>query len=210
MKGLLSLSTIFLIAGLAGFLVWTAPEARQDSGAQATGLATAIFAGGCFWCMEPPYDELEGVAATISGYTGGHVSDPSYEQVTSGTTGHVEAVKVLYDPKKITYARLLEVFWKNIDPTTPDRQFCDVGTQYRSAIFYLDPDQKQEAEQSRDAIMRSKSFKEPIVTEIMAASPFYEAEDYHQDFYIKNPIRYKIYRFNCGRDQRLKELWRAH
>lgn len=171
------------------------------------GQAIATFAGGCFWCMEPPYDVLDGVLSTTSGYTGGHKPNPTYEEVSSGTTGHTEAVQVVYDPKRISYERLLEVFWRNIDPVTPDAQFCDHGTQYRSAIFYHDAEQRKLAEESKRALESSGRFKSPIVTEIAAAGTFYPAEEYHQDYYKKNPIRYKFYRAACERDQRLAELW---
>ncbi|MBI5443205.1 MAG: peptide-methionine (S)-S-oxide reductase MsrA [Deltaproteobacteria bacterium] len=175
-------------------------------GAQAK-FEKATFAGGCFWCMEPPFDALEGVVSVRSGYTGGQTKNPTYEQVSSGMTGHAESVEILFDPKKISYARLLEVFWRNIDPTTPDRQFCDAGHQYRSAIFYHDAEQKRLAEESKRALEKSKPFPEPIVTEIVPASVFYPAEEYHQKYYRKNALRYKFYRYNCGRDQRLRELW---
>ncbi len=171
------------------------------------GQASAVFAGGCFWCMEPPFDKLTGVTATISGYTGGRKVNPSYQEVSSGTTGHAEAVKVIYDPKKVSYEKLLEVFWVNIDPTVKDRQFCDVGNQYRSTIFYADEAQRKAAEASRAALERTKPFKEAIVTPIEMAGAFYPAEDYHQDYYMKNPVRYKFYRTGCGRDARLKDLW---
>jgi len=171
------------------------------------GDAVATFAGGCFWCMEPPYDKLPGVVATISGYTGGRKVNPTYEEVSSGTTGHAESVTVVYDPKKVTYEKLLDVFWHNIDPTVKDRQFCDGGTQYRTAIFYHDEAQRKAAEASKAALEKSKPFREPIVTEIVMAGPFYPAEDYHQDFYMKNPVRYQLYRSGCGRDARLKQLW---
>jgi len=167
----------------------------------------ATFAGGCFWCMEPPFDELPGVISTTSGYTGGHKQNPTYGEVSSGATGHTEAIEVVYDPAKITYAQLLDVFWKNIDPIMPNRQFCDIGTQYRSAIFYHNEAQKRLAEASKTALERSDRFKQPIVTEIVAASSFYRAEEYHQDYYKKNPIRYKFYKYGCGRDQRLEALW---
>ena len=169
--------------------------------------AIAIFAGGCFWCMEPPFDKIEGVISTTSGYTGGTKKNPTYGEVSAGGTGHAEAVQVLYDPAKVTYSKLLDVYWHNIDPTVKDRQFCDVGTQYRSAIFYRDDDQKREAEASRSRVAATKPFKEPVVTEIVAATEFYPAEEYHQDYYLKNPVRYKFYRTGCGRDARLKELW---
>jgi len=145
--------------------------------------------------------------ATISGYTGGRKVDPTYEEVSSGTTGHAESVEVIFDPKKVTYEHLLEVFWTSIDPTVKDRQFCDTGTQYRTAIFYTDEEQRKAAEASRKKIEATKPFKEPIVTEITMAGKFYPAEEHHQDFYIKNPVKYKFYRSGCGRDQRLKELW---
>ena len=171
------------------------------------GHAVATFAGGCFWCMEPPYEKLAGVDAVISGYTGGTKVNPTYEEVSSGGTGHAEAVQVVYDPKKVTYEQLLDVFWHNVDPTVKDRQFCDGGTQYRTAIFYHDQAQRQAAEASKAALDKSKPFREPIVTQIAMAGPFYPAEDYHQDYYKKNPVRYQIYRSGCGRDARLKQLW---
>jgi len=171
------------------------------------GQAVATFAGGCFWCMEPPFDKLPGVTATISGYTGGRKVNPRYAEVSSGATGHAEAVQIVYDPKKVTYEKLLEVFWVNIDPTVKDRQFCDGGTQYRTGIFYHDDAQRKAAEASKAAIEKSKPFKEPIVTPIEMAGTFYPAEDYHQDYYQKNPVRYQLYRSGCGRDARLKQLW---
>jgi peptide-methionine (S)-S-oxide reductase len=167
----------------------------------------ATFAGGCFWCMEPPFDELPGVITTTSGYTGGRTKNPTYEQVSSGGTGHAEAVEVLYDPSKITYARLLDVFWKNIDPITANRQFCDIGTQYRSAIYYHTEEQKRLADASKKALEESGRFQQQVVTEVAPASSFYRAEEYHQDYYKTNPIRFKFYKYRCGRDQRLKELW---
>lgn len=169
--------------------------------------ATAIFAGGCFWCMEHDFDQVPGVISTTSGYTGGHVANPTYEQVSAGGTGHAESVQVRYDPRKVNYAKLLDVFWHNIDPVAVDRQFCDHGSQYRSAIFYGNADEKRLAEASKQALEASGRFKQPIATQIVAASTFYPAEDYHQDYYRKNPVRYKFYRFNCGRDQRLEEIW---
>ena len=169
----------------------------------------AIFAGGCFWCMEPPFDKLEGVISVTSGYTGGHKENPTYEEVSEGTTGHAEAVRIVFNPTKITYAQLLDVFWHNIDPTVQNQQFCDVGTQYRSAIFYLNEEQKRLAEGSKTALEKSGRFKGPIYTEITPASRFYPAEEYHQKYYKKNPVRYHFYRYNCGRDERLKELWGA-
>ena len=169
--------------------------------------ATATFAGGCFWCMEPPFDELDGVVSTTSGYTGGHKANPTYEEVTAGGTGHFEAVQVVYDPAKISYERLLKVYWRNVDPTDAGGQFCDRGDSYRTAIFYHGDRQKRAAEQSKAALDRSKPFEQPIVTPIVAAAEFYPAEEYHQDYYRKNPLRYKFYRYSCGRDQRLEALW---
>lgn len=169
--------------------------------------AVATFAGGCFWCMEPPFDKLDGVLSTTSGYTGGEVENPTYKQVSAGGTGHAEAVQVRFDPDRISYEELLRVFWRNIDPTVEDRQFCDRGSQYRSAIFVHDEAQRDAAERSKRALQANKPFDGPIVTEIVGAGPFYEAEEYHQDYYKKNPLRYKYYRFSCGRDQRLEELW---
>jgi len=169
--------------------------------------AKAIFAGGCFWCMEPPFDAIDGVLSTTAGYTGGTKADPTYEEVSAGGTGHAEAVEVVYDPAKVTYEKLLEVFWHNIDPTVKDRQFCDVGDQYRPAIFYLDDEQKRLAEASKDKLDRSLKLKAAVVTEIVPAGRFWPAEDYHQDYYRKNPLRYRFYRAGCGRDHRLEELW---
>ncbi|MGE0682901.1 MAG: peptide-methionine (S)-S-oxide reductase MsrA, partial [Candidatus Binatia bacterium] len=164
-------------------------------------LETAIFAGGCFWCMEPPFDKLDGVMSTTSGYTGGQTKNPSYEEVSSGVTGHTEAVQVVFDPAKISYAKLLDVFWRNIDPFTPNAQFCDHGSQYRTAIFYHGEEQQRLAEASKKALEQSGRFTKPIVTEIVPAGEFYKAEEYHQDYYQKNPLRYKFYRYQCGRDQ---------
>jgi peptide-methionine (S)-S-oxide reductase len=168
---------------------------------------TAIFAGGCFWCMEPPYDNLDGVISTTSGYTGGSKKDPSYKEVSRGVTGHAEAVQIIYDPTRVSYDELLNVFWHNIDPTNANGQFCDWGNQYRSEIFYQDAEQEKLAKQSKSALIESKPFDAPVVTEITQASTFYPAEDYHQDYYQKNPVRYKFYRYGCGRDKQLEELW---
>lgn len=178
-----------------------------DAAKSNTPLATATFAGGCFWCMEPPYDKLDGVISTTSGYMGGHTRNPTYRQVTAGGSGHAEVVQVVYDPARVGYDKLLEVFWRNIDPTAHNRQFCDVGDQYRSGIFYHTAEQRRLAEASRAALARTKPFPQPIVTEITPASEFTAAEAYHQDYYLKNPVRYKYYRYRCGRDQRLEELW---
>ena len=197
-----------LLLGLAAISQAQAPKAAAKPDANA-GYAKATFAGGCFWCMEPPYDKLDGVISTTSGYTGGQKKNPTYEEVSSGRTGHAEAVEVVYDPKKIGYEKLLEVFWRNVDPTVKDQQFCDVGSQYRTGIFYHDEEQKRLAEASKAALEKNKPFKGPIVTEITRATEFYPAEDYHQDYYLKNPVRYKFYRSGCGRDNRLKQLWGA-
>jgi len=175
--------------------------------APAPPLARATFAGGCFWCVEADFDKVEGVVSTTSGYIGGQVPNPTYEQVSAGTTGYVEAVEIVFDPRRVSYDKLLEVFWVNIDPTVVNRQFCDVGSQYRSAIFVHDEAQRRAAEASKAALQKSKPFKAAIVTPIEAATTFYRAEDYHQDYYLKNPVRYRFYRTGCGRDARLKELW---
>jgi peptide-methionine (S)-S-oxide reductase len=172
-------------------------------------LAKATFAGGCFWCMEPPYDMLEGVVSTTSGYTGGRVSNPSYEQVSYGGTGHLEAVEVAYDPSKISYEELLEVFWRNVDPTDSNGQFCDRGDQYKTAIFFHDEEQRRLAEESKQKLIDSGRLQKPIATPIRPATAFYAAEEYHQDYYEKNPIRYKFYRSRCGRDRVLEKLWKS-
>jgi len=179
------------------------PEARPDPSAQ----ATATFAGGCFWCMEPPFDALDGVLSTTSGYIGGETSKPSYKQVSAGDSGHAEAVRVIYDPTKISYAALLDVYWRNIDPLAVGRQFCDIGDQYRSAIFAHDDEQEKLARASREAIASSGKLEGRIVTEIVKGGEFWPAEEYHQDYYQKNPVRYKFYRYSCGRDRRLAEIW---
>jgi peptide-methionine (S)-S-oxide reductase len=176
-----------------------------SAAAQPQATATAIFAGGCFWCVEADFDKIDGVISTTSGYIGGRTANPSYEEVVRGGTGHTEAVEIVFDPSKVNYQKLLDVFWRNIDPLVKDRQFCDRGDQYRSAVFYRDDEQRRLAEVSKAAVQAR--FKEPVQTEIVAAGPFHKAEDYHQDFYVKNPVRYKFYRLNCGRDARLEELW---
>jgi peptide-methionine (S)-S-oxide reductase len=181
----------------------------SGGGALAEERATATFAGGCFWCMEPPFEKLPGVISTQVGYTGGTVKKPTYEQVSAGTTGHAESVQVTYDPSRIGYEKLLDVFWHNVDPLTRDAQFCDHGRQYRTAIFYHDDTQQRLAEESKRALETSKRFDKPIVTEIVRAGDFWPAEDYHQRYHEKNPIRYKYYRWNCGRDRRLREVWGA-
>jgi len=197
------LKTILLWVGMA--LIIAALPAGKDASGQ--GLEKATFAGGCFWCMEPPFDKLEGVKSVVSGYTGGNKKNPTYEEVSSGSTGHAESVEITYDPAVISYPKLLDVFWHNIDPTVKNRQFCDVGSQYRTAIYYHNAEQKQLAEASKKTLEESKRFRGPVYTEITAATTFYPAEEYHQKYYQKNPVRYKLYRYNCGRDQRLRELW---
>ena len=169
--------------------------------------AVAIFAGGCFWCVEPPFDKTEGVIGTTSGYTGGTAANPRYEEVARGGSGHAEAVKVVYDPAKVSYEELLHILWRNIDPFRKDAQFCDAGSQYRSAIFTLDAEQKRLAEKSKEELEKSGRFSRPLVTEIVEAGPFFPAEKYHQDYYMKNPNRYAYYRWSCGRDARLEQVW---
>jgi len=190
------LGIAFLLAAVAGAGAQTPP---------ASATAKATFAGGCFWCTEADFDKVDGVISTTSGYTGGHVANPTYQDVGRGGTGHTEAVEIVYDPAKVTYQQLLDVFWRNHDPLAKNRQFCDRGEQYRPAIFYHDDEQRRLAEAAKANVQ--KRFKQPIQTEITAAGPFYPAEEYHQDYYLKNPVRYKFYRFNCGRDARLEELF---
>ncbi len=192
---------------MLGLFLGTLFTGVNDCTAAAAKLEKATFAGGCFWCMEAPFDKLGGVVSVTSGYTGGSVRNPTYEQVSAGGTGHAEAVQIVYDPARISYSKLLSVFWVNIDPTVRDRQFCDIGNQYRSGIFYHSAEQQRAALQSKAGLDKTKTFREPIVTEIVAATEFYPAEEYHQHYYKKNPLRYKYYRNGCGRDRRLKELW---
>lgn len=170
-------------------------------------LDTAIFAGGCFWCTESDLDKLPGVISTTPGYIGGTVNNPTYEQVVTGKTGHVEAVKIQFDKTVTDFETLLQTFWRTIDPVFPDGQFCDIGPQYRSAIFYLTPEQRTSAQAAKNALIVSERFELPVVTEILPATTFYPAEDYHQDYYLKNPANYAQYRNKCGRDARLKQLW---
>ena len=167
----------------------------------------AVFAGGCFWCMEPPYDRLDGVIATISGYTGGYTESPTYHEVTFGDTGHYEAVLVVFDPRRVTYDELVTTFWFNIDPTDDRGQFCDRGSSYRTAVFYRTPRQQAAATRSRDDLEASKRLRRRVVTEILPAATFWIAEDYHQNYYVNNPLRYRTYRSGCGRDARLRQLW---
>jgi peptide-methionine (S)-S-oxide reductase len=202
--------------GLTGIAVGALLAARGERATEAAsvqaspaaaGMRKATFAGGCFWCMEPPFEKLPGVVSVTSGYTGGPQKNPTYEQVSNHATGHAEAVEIVFDPKVISYQRLLEVFWHNVDPTTADRQFCDWGLQYRTGIFVHDAEQRRLAEESKRAIERTKTFSAPVLTKIEDAGPFWVAEDYHQDFYKKSPVRYYSYRSGCGRDRRLAELW---
>ena len=189
-------------AALSCFAGWAIAQSTPPA-----GTAKATFAGGCFWCVEADFDKVPGVVSTTSGYTGGTVANPTYEQVSSKGTGHAEAVQIVYDPAKVSYEQLLERYWHSIDPTTKDAQFCDHGSPYRTAIFTNDAQQAKAAQASLAALQRSKPFKDPIVTEIVPAGAFYAAEDYHQDYYKKNPLRYQYYRTSCGRDARLKQLW---
>ncbi len=200
--------TMFVLAAAGGLLQRPVPVQGAETPAAAP-TAIATFAGGCFWCMEPPFEKLDGVLSTTVGYTGGHTVNPTYEQVSAGGTGHAESLQIVYDPRKISYERLLDIFWRNIDPIAPNGQFCDQGAQYRTAIFYHDETQRRLAEASKRRLEESKRFAHPIATEIVPATEFYPAEEYHQKFHAKNPLRYKYYRWNCGRDQRLEELWGA-
>ncbi|MGH6943497.1 MAG: peptide-methionine (S)-S-oxide reductase MsrA [Geminicoccaceae bacterium] len=199
-----------LAAGALALLASAAVAQQPSSTPAVDGTAIATFAGGCFWCEEAAFDPVEGVISTTSGYTGGTTVNPTYHEVSAGGTGHAESVEVKYDPSKVTYQQLLDVYWHNVDPLDTGGQFCDRGNQYRTAIFVHDAEQRRLAEASKQALVDSKRFDgQPIVTEIVQAGPFYPAEDYHQNYYKKNPIRYKFYRWNCGRDQRLAELWGA-
>ena len=209
-------TTLIGIGGLALLAMVAFTGAQGDDTKKPAGNAvrtkTAIFAGGCFWCMEPPFEKLDGVLAVISGYTGGKVVNPTYEQVSGGGTGHAEAVQITYDPTKVSYQKLLDTFWRNIDPTDRTGQFIDRGDQYRSAIFYLDEEQRQLAETSKQALESAGRFagilsSGKIATEITPAGPFYPAEEYHQDYYMKNPLRYQYYRWGSGRDQYLNKVW---
>ncbi len=193
------LAVVMLAAGLA--------HGQQAPSTIPNGkTATATFAGGCFWCMESDFDKVAGVISTTSGYIGGKTADPTYPQVSAGGTGHAEAIQIVYDPAKVSYAQLLDVFWRNIDPLTKDRQFCDDGDQYRSAVFFHDEAQRRLAEETRKKVA-ARFAPRQVHTQVAAATRFYPAEDYHQEYYVKNPARYKFYRWNCGRDRRLEELW---
>lgn len=200
---------IALTVGIVAALSAGGPRAQASTatGPAPAGLAKAVFAGGCFWCVESDFDKVPGVVSTTSGYTGGKLPNPSYEQVSAKITGHAEAVEVVYDPKRVSYEQLLEYFWRTIDPTTKDSQFCDHGSPYRTAIYAQDAQQLAAARVSLTSLEKAKPFKQPVVTEIALGGPFYAAEDYHQDYYKKNPIRYKYYRSSCGRDARIQELW---
>ena len=203
MKRQAALSFLTVVILLIG--AWNVQSATQAAADAILG--KAYFAGGCFWCMEEAFEKVEGVLSVSSGYMGGTVANPNYEDVSAGRTGHAESVEVVYDPARVSYQKLLDVFWRNVDPITPNAQFCDHGSQYRSAVFFQTDEEKRVAEATKQAIEQSRRFKEPIVTQIVMASQFYPAEDYHQDFYKKNPVRYKFYKYNCGRAQRLEELW---
>jgi len=194
------LTVVILFIGL-----WTVQPTSQAAADVIHG--KAYFAGGCFWCMEEAFEKVEGVLSATSGYMGGTVANPSYEEVSAGRTGHAESVEVIYDPSRVSYQKLLDAFWRNVDPITPNAQFCDHGSQYRAAIFYQTDEEKRASDIFKQAIEQSKRFKEAIVTQIVPAAQFYPAEEYHQDFYKKNPVRYKFYKYNCGRAQRLEELW---
>jgi peptide-methionine (S)-S-oxide reductase len=188
---------------VAAVLSFDAPAIAAQSGGVKT--AKAVFAGGCFWSVERFFDKVDGVTATVSGFSGGSKKNPTYDEVVAGRTGHAESVQVTYDPQKVSYEKLVDAFWHNIDPLTPNGQFCDFGTQYRTVIFYNDEGQKRAAEKSKAAL--EERFKKPVATQIVAASDFYPAEDYHQDFHIKNPAHYERYRIGCGRDQQLAKIW---
>jgi peptide-methionine (S)-S-oxide reductase len=197
------LSLLSLLLAMCGLLFATGARAAE------TTSASAIFAGGCFWCIEADFEKLDGVIGVESGYTAGKVAEPTYQQVSHGGTGHAEAVRVRYDPRKVSYEKLLDYFWRHIDPTVKDRQFCDVGSQYRSAIYYQNAAEEKAARASKQALLQSGRFKQ-IHTEIEPAATFYLAEEYHQDYYKKNPVRYGYYRYSCGRDARVEALWGAH
>jgi len=195
-------ASLLLLGALAAVAAPTPPAAA--------GLEKATFAGGCFWCMEPPFIDLPGVSSVTVGYTGGNKTNPTYEQVSDGGTGHAEAIEILFDPAKVSYAKLLDIFWHNVDPTVKDRQFCDGGNQYRSGIYTHSPEQRRAADESKAALERDQRFAgKPLYTEVVAAGPFYPAEEYHQHYFRKNATQYKFYRWNCGRDQRLAKIWGA-
>ena len=196
---------ILFTIGLLMIIPFTLASSNAAPGSDTK--AKAYFAGGCFWCMEEAFEQVDGALWVFSGYMGGNVANPTYEQVSAGRTGHAEAVEVTYNPEKVSYQQLLDAFWRNVDPLTPNAQFCDHGSQYRSAVFYATDEEKRLAEASKTAIEQAKKFPAPIVTELVPASTFYQAEDYHQDYYKKNPFRYKYYKYSCGRAKRLEALW---
>ncbi len=200
---------LFVLIGItaSGALCIACAQDNKNIDTRTEKLEKATFAGGCFWCMEKPFEKMKGVKEVISGYTGGHKENPTYQEVSSGSTGHIEAIQILYDPSQISYSELLDVFWRQIDPTDSGGQFADRGLQYRSVIFYHTDEQKLLAEKSKEALQKSGKYSKPVVTEILPVSKFYQAEEYHQDYYRKNPIRYNFYRFNSGRDQYLKKIW---
>jgi len=202
-----SRTVLSLFIGAVLLTLTAAGVTAVDQAAGDRHLEKATFAGGCFWCMEEVFEAVDGVVSATSGYMGGHQRNPTYEEVSAGGTGHAESVEVVYDPARVTYSKLLEFYWRNIDPTDPRGQFCDKGSQYRSAIFYHDETQKRLAVESKNAVEKSKPFRGPVLTEIVQAAEFYPAEEYHQNFSQKNPIRYKYYKYSCGRAQRLQELW---
>ncbi|MDQ1331072.1 MAG: peptide methionine sulfoxide reductase msrA/msrB [Thermodesulfobacteriota bacterium] len=203
---ILAVTAFFIISGFM-LINGNKTEAVNEMTKQNNDLKTATFAGGCFWCTESDFEKVKGVTEVISGYTGGHKENPAYEEVSAGTTGHVEAIQVIYDPLQVTYKELLQVLWRHIDPTDSGGQFVDRGTQYRSAVFYHNEEQKKQAEESKAELSKSGRFKKPVVTEIIPFTKFYRAEDYHQDYYKKNPLRYNFYRLNSGRDRFLKNTW---
>ena len=196
---------IAVAIGLIACMIFAQVPLAESPGASPS--AKAYFAGGCFWCMEEAFEKVEGVVTVVSGYMGGTVANPTYEEVSAGRTGHAESVEVTYDPTRVTYQKLLDSFWHNVDPLTPNAQFCDHGTQYRSAVFYSTEAEKRQAEESKAAIEQARKFPAPIVTQLVPAATFYPAEDYHQDYYKKNPLRYKYYKYGCGRANRLEALW---
>lgn len=196
---------LLLVMSVSAVAAATEAVGARDEPAE---LRRSVFAGGCFWCMEPPFEAEDGVLDVVSGYAGGELPNPTYEQVSSGRSGHIEVVEVTWDPRRTSFERLLEIYWRNVDPTVANRQFCDVGPQYRSAIFVATPEERAIAEASRIAIAADPRLAgRPVHTEILDAAPFWPAEAYHQDYAKRNPVRYKWYRFNCGRDARLREIW---
>ncbi len=206
LKSLVAAAAVSILALAAPVKAMAASDTKAMP---AEGEAVATFAGGCFWCVESDFDQVPGVTRTISGYTGGILKDPTYQQVTAGNSGHIEAVQIYFDPRKTSYQALLDVFWRSVDPTDSGGQFCDRGDSYATAIFANSPEQKKIAEASLARLQKSGVLKKPVVTPVRTAGAFYPAEGYHQDYYKKNPLRYKFYRLSCGRDARIKELWGA-